>query len=99
MKTTVYVCDKCRQAKQENELVEVKASLILPKGFSDVSFNTMISTKEPKHMCKECLQTLGLFKDSLDGDKVVKQKEPELKDRLYDVLNDLLVELGVVFEN
>jgi protein-arginine kinase activator protein McsA len=97
MKTIVYVCDKCRQPKQRNELAELNAYLTIPEGFAKTQYSTRIAPKESKHICKECLQSFAMFKESTE-EKPVIQPEQEIKDRLFDIMQDILKEMGVVFE-
>jgi hypothetical protein len=100
MKTTICVCDKCRQQKQLKEVATLTANLTIPNEFSHNSYSRSISNtgEKEKHICKDCLVSLGMFLESEKDGKKEFQKEMNIKDRLYDVLLDLLNDAGVKFE-
>ena len=100
MKTTICVCDKCRQQKQLNEVATLTANLTIPGEFSSYHYprSISISGHKEKHICKDCLVSLGMFLESEKDGKKEIQSEISIKDRLYDVLLDLLNDAGVKFE-
>lgn len=101
MKTMVYTCDKCRQSKQKHEVATITAALVIPDGFTLASYNRdiRINSDNERHICKQCLQSMGLFTEKENGEGVVKyQKQPDAKERFYDVFVEMLQDVGVLFE-
>lgn len=92
MKTTTYICDKCKNSVGKEDLVEISfsANLIkMPNGN-----NSYQSVK--KDVCKKCLNEKGLIleydKERFEQD--LKKNEKTMDDKLIDFLSDL----GVMFQ-
>lgn len=89
MKTTTYICDKCKKSVGKEELIEINVSGILidvPNGYRN---NQLIS----RDICKSCLREKGLLleysKETLEN--YTKKNIKTLEDKFLEILEDLNV--------
>lgn len=92
MKTTTYICDKCKKSVGKDDLVEITFSATLiqtPNGY-----NRTQNIK--KDVCKSCLKDKGLIiefnQEKYEQD--LKKNEKTMEDKLIEILEDL----GVAFQ-
>ena len=89
--TQVYTCDICKSSKSKDDLanIEVRSSGIHIKGNPYCALSIDV--------CKDCLKKKGFVVESNSKEELedaANQNSVTLKDKLYDILEDM----GVVFE-
>ena len=91
MRTTTYICDKCKKSVGKDELktINISANLIaVPNGYRH---NTAVE----KDFCRTCLKEKGILleydKETYPDD--VKHNEKTLESKILEILE----ELGVAF--
>ena len=91
MKTTTYICDKCKQSKSETDIVAVDVSYKLTKPGNNYGHNTAATKKD---ICKQCLDKLGLLTEwpKDDVDEFLKKNSKTLEDKFIQMLEDLGVQ-------
>ena len=92
MKTTTYICDKCKKSVGAEDLIEIKFSANLIKKPSGYYSPQLIN----KDICKKCLEEKGLIiefnKEKYEQD--LKKNEKTIEDKILEFLEDL----GVAFQ-
>ena len=92
MKTTTYICDKCKKSVGAEDLIEIKFSANLIKNPTGYNSSQTIN----KDICKKCLEEKGLIVE-FDQEKYkqnLKKNEKTIEDKILEFLEDL----GVVFQ-
>ena len=82
----IYICDKCKKETENREeilSVECKANY----GISEYQYKNHIFD-----LCERCRERLGLIKRVIKNDQI-KVEPQDLKDKLYDVLSELVYEI------
>jgi hypothetical protein len=100
MKTTTFNCDKCGAifpsdgvnalVVEDNILCDVKLSI------NKLGEQYRTVTDSSKHMCRQCLETLGF--NFYWSDNTNKKEDRPTYQSLEDKFVELLTELGVKFE-
>lgn len=92
MKTTTYICDKCKKSVGKDDLVEISFSAKLIKMPNNYSSSQTIS----KDVCKDCLKEKGLIIEfePEKHEQDLKKNVKTIEDKLIDILDDL----GVAFQ-
>lgn len=90
VQTTVFTCDICKQSKSKGDLakINVKTDGIRIKGTSYSGLNIDI--------CRDCLKKKGFVVEVKEGEG--EQAEAQNRATLEEKLCDILMDLGVVFE-
>jgi hypothetical protein len=85
MKTTTYICDKCKQSVSKDDLVSIEISYKLSQ---------YTKARAEKDICKTCLDSLGLLKeaDPKTQDEDIAKNNKTLESKLLDILEDLNVQ-------
>ena len=92
MKTTTYICDKCKKSVGAEDLIEIKFSASLIK--KPTGDNSLQIIK--KDICKKCLEEKGLIVE-FDQEKYeqnLNKNEKTIEDKILEFLEDL----GVAFQ-
>ena len=92
MKTTTYICDKCKKSVGAEDLIEIQFSAILIK--KPNLYNSSQTIK--KDICKKCLEEKGLIVE-FDQEKYeqnLNKNEKTIENKILEFLEDL----GVVFQ-
>ena len=92
MKTTTYICDKCKKSVGAEDLIEIKFSANLIKKPNGYHSSQLIN----KDICKKCLEEKGLIIDFNEEkyEQDLKKNEKTIEDKILEFLEDL----GVVFQ-
>lgn len=92
MKTTTYICDKCKKSVGETELCGIDVSITSPQNSCSRRHSAH------KDICKECLKSLGIIID-LPADKAAASEQDHKNQKSFeDKFCDMLSDLGVQFE-
>ena len=92
MKTTTYICDKCKKSVGAEDLTEIKFSANIIKQPNGYNSSQIIN----KDICKKCLEEKGLiieFNQEKYAQDLNKNKKT-IEDKILEFLEDL----GVVFQ-
>ena len=94
MKTTTYICDKCKKSVGATDLYSVEVSLKKPdsNGYS----STLHSTS--KDICKDCLKSIGILTEIPEDKKQSEAQQTKNQKTFEDRFCDMLSDLGVLFE-
>lgn len=87
MKKVTYVCDKCKKELNKDKIHVVNVSI---KGAN--SGHSNIATAKDVHICSECVVECGMMTDTSYAS--VNKNNPTMQE----IIVDLLVDLGVKFE-
>ena len=90
--TKVYTCDLCKQSKSKDDLarITVKADGIRMKG---VGYNGIVID-----VCPDCLKRKGFCVERKETDEENNQTATKNKATLEDKIYDILLDMGVMFE-
>lgn len=91
MKTTTYICDKCKKSVGEDELVPLSISAY----FIQVQNTYKTTTKADRDICKSCLREKGLLVEA--DAETLKERTGRNEKTLEDKMLEILEELGVAF--
>lgn len=88
--TTVFTCDICKQSKSKGDLEKINVKTdgirINGEGYSGLGFD----------ICRNCLKKKGFVVEVKDGEG--EQAEAQNRATLEEKLCDILMDLGVIFE-
>lgn len=88
--TTVFTCDICKQSKSKGDLAKINIKTdgirIKGEGYSGLGFD----------ICRNCLKKKGFVVEVKDGE--IEQAEAQNRATLEEKLCDILMDLGVIFE-
>jgi hypothetical protein len=91
MKTTTYICDKCKESKSQDDLVpiELTYNIARPNSYRH-------TVRHSRDLCKGCLDKLGLLTELPESphDEELKKNDRTFESRFIDLLSDL----GLMFE-
>ena len=92
MKTTTYICDKCKKSVGAEDLIEINFSANLIKKPNGYYSSQPIN----KDICKKCLEEKGLIIEFNEEkyEQDLKKNEKTIEDKILEFLEDL----GVVFQ-
>ena len=86
-KIEMYKCDKCgATSKDQMELIFIGRG----RSFYDRYANNNLAEYM---LCEKCLEKIGAIKRVVKGDEIVNEPQ-DIKDRLYDIVVELLNEIG-----
>ena len=95
MITRIFICDICKESVGKSELFKVRTNLEIPE--PPPYGNKLLSCE--KDICRECLNKKGIITEMTSEDREkYAQKQKANQKTIEDKLIDLLVDLGVVFE-
>ena len=87
MQITKYYCDKCKkEVKKAKDLKEL-GICVRTSGYS---WTDLIRLS----LCSGCCEKFGLIKKVIKGDKIVDEPQ-NIKDKLFDVMADVIDEAGL----
>jgi hypothetical protein len=89
MKKEIYSCDKCKkQVEKDSDLLCIEVKL------KSYKYDSSYIQKVEVELCTSCAEKLGFVKRVVENDKIVNEPQ-DIKDKLYDVMVDLVLELGI----
>jgi len=92
METKTYSCDKCK-SKVDNQ----KNLLSIEVRLKSYRYDSSYRQKLEVELCPSCAEKLGLIKRVVKGDAVVNEPQ-DTKDKLYNVIVQLIQETGIQVE-
>ena len=92
MKTTTYICDRCKQSKSQDDIVPIELSYQISRKSTTNRYNHRASCD----ICKQCLDKLGLLAEYPEENPTeqLNKNNKTFETKLVDLLSDL----GVLFE-
>ena len=87
MEKTTYHCDKCKKQVEKSE--DLKHAYA---GWGHMSYGSQAEQIINMALCVKCCAKIGLVKQVIKDDKIVDEPQ-ELKDRLFDIVADLVQEI------
>ncbi|HUX54242.1 MAG TPA: hypothetical protein VMV56_07505 [Williamwhitmania sp.] len=92
MKKETFFCDQCKhQVEKSDDLNRVKLEYN-PRGFQ-----TSGSIYVSYDLCSLCCGKLGFVKRIIKDDQIVEETQ-DVKDRIYNIVCQLIEEMGIVQE-
>jgi len=90
MREEIFYCDKCKQkVKNSSELKTISF------GFGDFNgYGSSLRVITRYDLCTTCREKLKLVERVIKADKIEERDTPDLKDKLYDVMCQLVQDLG-----
>jgi hypothetical protein len=89
MRTEIYHCDQCEKETQENNIRRINIEFELDR-FGKRLYNNI-------EICNFCAEKVGFTKKIIKDDKIVEEVQ-DVKDRLFDVVAEIIQEIGVQIE-
>ena len=92
--TNITTCDRCKKEicsvgygkKSDTQFRTIRLSIY------DMNNNYNPPSAYDFHICDSCCEKIPVLKKGIDA------RDPDYKDTVYNLLNDLLTEMGVAFE-
>ena len=88
MQVTKYYCDKCKKEVGSN--TDLKQLAICERSASSYSWCEKLELS----LCSSCCEKLGLIKRVIKDGKIVEETQ-DIKDKWFDVMVELIEELGL----
>ena len=86
MRTEIYHCDKC---KKETDKKDMDSVMIEFRG----GYPGHSGLRSSMDICPLCSEKLGIIKRVVKGDQIVNETQ-EVKDRLFDIVVEIVQEVG-----
>ena len=90
MRKELFYCDKCnKEVGNQYDLMDVsiEAKLYLQQKTRDIREYLRLE------ICQACADKVGLIKKVVKNDEIVPEKNPDIKDKLFEVIAELVAEL------
>ena len=95
MKTVIFKCDKCGKETKDEKIHNEWKHVFVGIGSSSYAGHAQVQTD--LELCPACLEKLGLIKRIVKDSEIVNEVQ-DVKDKLYDVMCQLIEEAGIQVE-